>query len=189
MKIYMLMVLISAIAALSHLNSEGRSRPSNRPDGASRPRTMPRWRRSRPPAAGSGRMRRGKSLDSRQRQLRTRAAPLRLRRSDGPPRSLRTRPGSTASGARLALVARTSTRIAGCPGLGWTGSTVTRTETRSQRAQHIGEAVGPPDQRHRAARSQEPRRGLDPAGERLARDRHGRGGAGGRATLAGAPDR
>ena len=57
---------------------------------------------------------------------------------------------------------------------GWTGSTVDRAESRSQRAQHVGKAVRAPDQLSvpRGRSSRAARRG--PGGERRARRPHGR---------------
>ena len=55
---------------------------------------------------------------------RPRAAPTSAAAVGRPETSLSTRPGSSASGARLALVARTRMRIAGSAGRGWIGSTV-----------------------------------------------------------------
>ena len=46
-----------------------------------------------------------------------------------------------------------------------------RAEGRCERGQHVGEAVRAPDQRQRAARAQEPRRGLDPGREQRPRRR------------------
>ena len=100
---------------------------------------------------------------------RRRAAPPRPRRSGCPSSSLSIKPGSSASGARLPLLARTSTRIAGWPARPCTGSTAMPPKRRSERGQHLGEPVGAPDQGQRAGGMQQPVRGRDPVRRARAR--------------------